>query len=119
MTSFTLRPVALATDMPDSNGLLVFAEEKLIAVLSRLDASFHGKAKGKWFLEIGFGNGDHHVPAPFDQLSDAVRWIADSLLADGDVSPRQLEEIDQSFGSKQQSAEWRAKYLAETLNERL
>ena len=119
MTSFTLRPVALATDMPDNKGVLVFAEEKLIAILSRLDASFHGKAKGKWFLEIGFGSGDHHVPAPFDQLSDAVRWIADTLLPDGDVSARQLAEIDRSFGSKPQPAEWRIRYLAETLNERL
>jgi hypothetical protein len=57
----TLQPVCVANGY-DEEGLLVFAEERLVAVLVRL-SDHHGELAGRLFLEVGFGG----LTAPGDQ----------------------------------------------------
>lgn len=57
----TLQPVCVANGY-DEDGLLVFTEDRLVAVLVRL-SDHHGELAGRWFLEVGFGG----LTAPGDQ----------------------------------------------------
>ncbi len=73
----TLKPVRIETGSPDEDGRLVFADDRLVAVLVRLSDQ-HEEA-GKWFLEAAFGraeSGDHPV---FADLEDASGWLAGRL----------------------------------------
>jgi hypothetical protein len=49
----------------DEEGLLVFADDRLVAVMVRLSDQ-HGELAGRFFLEVGFGGlnspGDHIFP---------------------------------------------------------
>jgi hypothetical protein len=49
----TFEPVELDTAQGDRTGMLVFADGRLLAVLSRLDAD-HGDLAGRWFVEAAF-----------------------------------------------------------------
>jgi hypothetical protein len=57
----TLEPVRVANGY-DEEGLLVFADDRLVAVLVRL-SDHHGELAGRLFLEVGFGG----LTAPGDQ----------------------------------------------------
>jgi hypothetical protein len=54
-------------------GVLVLRANQLVAVLTHVDEEVYA-AKGKWFLEIGFGrlNGRHRL---FQSLDEAKAWI--------------------------------------------
>ncbi|MGQ7792834.1 hypothetical protein ACUN0C_10535 [Faunimonas sp. B44] len=70
----TLKPVRIETGSPDEDGRLVFADDRLVAILVRL--SDQHEAAGKWFLEAAFGpaeTGDHPV---FADLDAASTWLA-------------------------------------------
>ena len=71
--ALTLQPVRVANDH-DEEGLLVFAEDRLVAVLVRLSEE-HRDLSGHWFLEAGFGrlDGPHHPTFP--DLDAAQDWI--------------------------------------------
>jgi hypothetical protein len=76
-----LKPISIAAI--DSDGVLVFSEAGLIAVLTRL-SGMHGDAAGSWFLEAGFGDLDHHKSVQFPDLDSAQAWILQSI----DTQPR-------------------------------
>jgi hypothetical protein len=82
----TLAPVRVGTDTADEVGRLVFAEDRLVAVLVRL-AEGHDEA-GHWFLEHGFGRLGVPVPPTFSDLQAAEIWIASRLsgVADGEAT---------------------------------
>jgi len=82
----TLTPVQVGTDAADEDGRLVFAGDRLVAVLVRL-AEGHDDA-GHWFLEHGFGRLDVPLPPTFSDLQAAGSWIAGRLssMADGDAT---------------------------------
>jgi hypothetical protein len=62
----------------DEEGLLVFADDYLVAVLVRLSDE-HGDAAGKWFFESGFGRlDDPHHPI-FSDLDAAQKYISQRL----------------------------------------
>jgi hypothetical protein len=75
--TLTLQPVRVANSH-DEEGLLVLAEDRLVAVLVRLSEE-HGDLSGDWFLEAGFGrlDGPHHPT--FRDLDEAQDWIARHL----------------------------------------
>lgn len=62
----------------DEEGLLVFAAERLVAVLVRLSDQ-HGEMAGRWFLETAFGRlaGPNHPS--FSDLEEAQKYIASRL----------------------------------------
>jgi hypothetical protein len=71
-----MQPTRLAAD--DSDGLLVFSDAGLVAVLVRL-SGLHEQAAGQWFLEAGFGELDRHKHAIFPDLHSAQNWIAERI----------------------------------------
>lgn len=73
----TVAPVQVATDTADEEGRLVFAGDRLVAVLVRL-AEGH-EAEGEWFLEHGFGKLDVPVSPTFPDLPAAQAWVSARL----------------------------------------
>lgn len=65
----------LLGDEPE--GHLVFVDDKLAAVVSRLDGEGHlTQHKGTWFIEAGFGPCAPEGPARLFQSLDQVgRWV--------------------------------------------
>jgi len=64
------QPVTVGTNAPDEEGCLVFANDRLVAVLVRLSEE-HGKKAGRWFLEHGFGKLDGPAHPDFTDLNEA------------------------------------------------
>jgi hypothetical protein len=70
------RPIKVATGSADEEGRLVLVEDRLVAVLVRLEDSGHGAARGQWCLEAGFNGVDSTEPPLFVDLEAAERWIS-------------------------------------------
>lgn len=77
----------------EGDGLLVFDEERLVAVLVRL-SELHEDDAGKWYLEAGFGKLHTTINPVFAHLEVALEYIGfhlghfkeggqDLLAADG------------------------------------
>jgi hypothetical protein len=76
--TLTLQPVRVATGA-DEDGVLVFADERLAAVLVHLSDE-NEIAPGGWYLETGFGprlDGPNHPTFP--SLEAARQWIEQRL----------------------------------------
>lgn len=97
MSCFTVQPIRIATSTGDESGLLVLIDRRLAAVLSRLEASYHGEARGSWFLEAGFGECAVPPPEPHHHLREALHWIADHMGAEAEIAETELDEIERRF----------------------
>jgi hypothetical protein len=69
------QPVTVETNAADEDGCLVFADNRLVAVLVRL-SDLHGKKAGRWYLEHGFGKLDVPAHPIFTDLEEARNWVA-------------------------------------------
>ena len=74
--TLTVLPVRLG-NVDDTDGVLVYRGEVLVAVMSQLSAE-HGEREGRWFLEIGFG-ASSEPGADFQTLDAAKVWIESRL----------------------------------------
>ena len=74
----TYEEVTVETGSDDEDGRLVFADERLVAVLVRL-AESHGPEAGFWFLEHGFNRLDNENHPKFRDLDEAEEWISRHL----------------------------------------
>ncbi len=72
------RPVMVDTNAPDEEGCLVFADNRLVAVLVRLSKE-HGRKAGRWYLEHGFGKLEGLVPPIFTDLNEARDWVSQRI----------------------------------------
>ena len=59
----------------DSDGMLGFVDDRLVAVVSRL-GSLHDDRVGWWFLEATFHHASPVLPDAFRELVDVEDWIA-------------------------------------------
>ena len=75
--TLTTMPVRVATGH-DEEGCLVFADDRLLAVLVRLSDA-DGALAGHWFLEAGFGVVDGVDHPTFPDLDAAQEWLATKL----------------------------------------
>jgi hypothetical protein len=82
--TLTLQPVRVATGGEGEEGRLVFAGDRLVAVLVRLSEQ-HGEQAGCWFFEAGFGRLDGPNHPTFGELPDAEAWIVARLAATGNL----------------------------------
>ncbi len=74
-----LEPVRVATGL-DEEGMLVFAHERLVAVLVQLsDAHEESGLAGHWFLETGYGFRLAGEKGTFPDLDAAQAWIGQQL----------------------------------------
>jgi hypothetical protein len=76
--SLTEQPVQVAVGGDDEEGCLIFADDRLAAVLVRL-SRLHEELAGRWYLEAGFGRLEGPVKPTFGDLGAAREWIARHL----------------------------------------
>ena len=70
--SITFQPIAVDTDSNDCDGLLVFADGKLVGLLVRLTDEAHDPAThGAWYLEAAFGWAESSRGMLFASLDEA------------------------------------------------
>ena len=75
----TRRLVRVDTGSPDEDGCLIFADDRLVAVLVQLGVEHNSELAGKWFLEHAFGSLGHCEQPVFEDLHAAERWVASRL----------------------------------------
>jgi hypothetical protein len=75
--SFILQPVRVANGS-DEEGLLVFSQQRLVAVLTHLGDQFDGLS-GHQYLETGFGRLDGPNHPVFADLEEAQDWLSRRL----------------------------------------
>lgn len=63
------------TGSADSNGMLMFLDDHLIAVLVELTDEIHGDARGRWALENTFGLFNLSAPETFASIEQAWDWL--------------------------------------------
>jgi hypothetical protein len=83
----SLQRITVETGSRDEEGCLVYVQDRLVAVLVRLDEEEHSDLdeKGQWFLEAGFGpcaNGGASTLA-FGSLDEAQRWALYQVASAG------------------------------------
>jgi hypothetical protein len=76
--SLTEQPVQVAVGGDDEEGCLIFAEDRLVAVLVRL-SRLHEELAGRWYLEAGFGRLEGPGKPTFRDLGVAKEWISRHL----------------------------------------
>ena len=69
----TLQPVLVATG-EEGEGVLVFCNGRLVAILVRL-SDLHEEQAGWWFLETGFGPLEGPQHPSFPDLDGASAWM--------------------------------------------
>lgn len=84
MSCLHATPITVALS-GDEHGLLIMEDGRLVAILVRLDADFHGKMRGSWCMEAGFGPCGGQ-PQVFPSLAEAFAWIADRTGAHGQAA---------------------------------
>jgi hypothetical protein len=72
--SLTKQPVRVAAGGGDEEGYLIFAHERLIAVLVRLSQQ-HEEMAGRWYLEIGFGRLEGPRKPTFDRARARIEDV--------------------------------------------
>ncbi len=72
--TLSLQPVRVDTGTDDEQGCLVFAGDRLVAVLVRLSDE-HEDLAGQWFYEHGFGPFDGPAHPVFPTIEEAQDWI--------------------------------------------
>ena len=81
MSSLSLRPIKIAVDGGEEDGLLILEDEALVAVLAYLEHAMYLSDAGGWHLEAGFG-GCAARPRTFPTLEAALRWVAERMKLD-------------------------------------
>ena len=76
--SVQLQPARIATFQTGEQGLLVWADGQLMAVLVHLSDAY-GENAGKWHLEAAFGRVAHPSAGIFADLDKAQAWIEERL----------------------------------------
>lgn len=82
----TLQPVRVRIGGEAEQGLLVFVEGHLAAVLVCLSDEY-GDEAGLWFLEAGFGHLASPHPVTFADLDAVEEWIARRLAGSNPRPP--------------------------------
>jgi hypothetical protein len=78
--AFRLQPARIATGL-DEEGMLIFADDRLVAVLVRLsDAHEELGIAGRWYLETGYGLRLTEMAPTFPDLDAAQAWISHQLV---------------------------------------
>ena len=72
--TLSLQPVRIETGTADEDGCLVFAGNRLVAVLVRL-SDHHEDVAGHWYYEHGFGPYDGPAHPVFTTIEAAQDWI--------------------------------------------
>jgi hypothetical protein len=71
--------IAAGGEARPDEGLLVYGDDALVAILVKLDRELALQTRGTWYLQSGFGPiDDFHHPS-FKTVEDTLAWIARRL----------------------------------------
>lgn len=96
MTCLKIQSMWVANPDDDEQGLLVMADHRLVAVLTRLGSS-HGTLDGRWFLEAGFGPCAVTQPEPFVTSIEALQWVLYHADDDRPPSSSEIAEMERAI----------------------
>jgi hypothetical protein len=82
MPELVAEPVRIATVLGAKDGLLVYCESVLVAVLTHLSSPAHGENQGKWFLESGYGPCSAAGQHLFESAHEALAWAGERASRD-------------------------------------
>ena len=72
----TRQHVRIATGSSDEHGVLLFANDRLVAIIVCLSEPSHGSMAGRWFLEARFGElSSMRAPETFGDIDAAEGWL--------------------------------------------
>lgn len=77
--SLTHQPILVDTQSRDEEGILVFWEGKLVALLICLADECHGDLRGQWFPEMLLGALGGRRPGLFESKTAALAWVRQCL----------------------------------------
>ena len=79
LATYSHQAVRLGPGTPDRDGVLIFHNGDLVAVLVQLTPETHNGLGGQWFLEAGFGCCmDRNTPL-FESPEAAEGWIGQQM----------------------------------------
>jgi len=103
----TFRPVSLATRKGEESARLVFADERLVAILVPIGAEGNETKAEGWYLELGFGKCEADGLL-FASLSAAETWVQTRLAGDSTKPVRpQPESPDRNVSNRSTGASLR------------
>ena len=85
LSVLAIKPIKVAVDSREEQGLLVLNNDVLVAVLTCLTDPLNGSEVGQWYLEAGFGHCAFKQKT-FSRLEDALAWVAKRLELDVDAA---------------------------------
>jgi hypothetical protein len=71
----SFQPITLDGNAPDSEAMLVYRNERLLAVLVCL-SDIHGELTGQWYVEANFGEMPVVHPPAFETIEQFTKWLA-------------------------------------------
>lgn len=69
------RRVRIAAESGHEDGMLLFVNGSLMAIVTHLHHSVTDEFAGRWFVEAGFGPCSYRRPELFDTAEQAKRWV--------------------------------------------
>lgn len=75
----TQQPILIDTRSRDEEGMLVFWDGKLVALLICLADECHGELRGQWFPEVLLGALSGRRPGLFESKTAALAWVRQCL----------------------------------------
>lgn len=82
------QPTRITTESGQEDGMLLFVDGSLVAVVSHLRHSVTDEFAGRWFIEAGFGPCSQGGSQLFDTAEEAMRWVRRCLEEDQAVGER-------------------------------
>ena len=79
MSQTTAYQSRIRTDSDDSNGVLLFDDGELVAILIELADESHGDQRGRWIVEAIFGVQRARNSKTFARASDAADWVSENV----------------------------------------
>jgi hypothetical protein len=77
MMALSFQPVTLDVTSPDREGLMVFRDGRLLAVLTCL-SDIHDELAGRWFVEASFGEIPPGEAPVFETPDGFTNWLSTS-----------------------------------------
>ena len=103
LARYALQPARIAVEGADETGVIVRVDDRVVAILVRLDAEHYEDDQGRWYLEAGFGPCAGQPP-PFRRLSSGLVWISERLGHTADIIGSLPAEADLTYGAPAGSA---------------
>ncbi|WP_407530905.1 hypothetical protein [Methylobacterium oryzisoli] len=88
------RQVRIAADRGHEDGMLLFVNGLLVAIVAHLHHSVSDEFAGRWFVEAGFGLCSNRRDELFDTAEEAKRWVRRCVESSANKEPVTTQDAD-------------------------